>query len=820
MRPLLGLISTCWLIFMTALLSQVVSTSSNTARIAAAASTTTLSSTTTTVENATEAAIEETTVADLDKAESKDAKNFEIIKQIRRVNNDGSYTVGYEADDGTFKIESRDVLGNVKGTYGYVDQNGEIKRISYTANNATNDLKSTMATTEEDAEVVHIPRQNRTVFVPSTTRRPSSVAYSTSTAAPARTNTAKATIPKRRILLSAANRVAHKNLYSSTLRKSESSTASSSARKTDPTTTTTIVFATSVPRERPTKASTAATKSLPNLSSTTTMASVTDRSSKVEITGRISKVLNMNKDRVTEKPVTESIDEEQSQTERKPVRGNFLRRQLPDDTSEQYEAQQQVVYSSQTSGEDSDRVFGGTVRPFSTTSSPRIPALVLAARSRAAQLKQAQLAQSNGASERVYAKPPRRKQERRGGDDDEPNTEPTSENTYLTQSPIPVQIPANRDPSQASEDEQRIYRRPANFLPRTQSGRHYRVPIHSQAAPSAAIDYENEQQQYLRETTDPNLVKNSVAAAQEHYANGEANAINPSAFVPRYPRPYPLNTYDGQQQHQQHQQPQAQQSYPHPLPISPFQRQPPPYDLYGPNNLDRPLTARDFERLLNMLVQRYHQFQRQNYFGGQPPYNPYLFGGMAPPFAPQYNPYGGYQQIPRPPLYHHQYDPRYGGYRQSPLSQSPFYPYTEQENSYGAQNPIPVQQQQQQQQPNAQFTGGQRVPPRRKAYNLPYALYNDRPAEYDGDESQQSLQQASSDYLPSDVREELLYRMLMLAIQPENVMSAANAPIPEASTMQEYVKSTASSIVSTTSAPASTKESKKPIRSVQILGEE
>lgn len=38
-----------------------------------------------------------------------------IIKQINEINEDGSYTVGYEASDGSFKLETKDAEGNVEG---------------------------------------------------------------------------------------------------------------------------------------------------------------------------------------------------------------------------------------------------------------------------------------------------------------------------------------------------------------------------------------------------------------------------------------------------------------------------------------------------------------------------------------------------------------------------------------------------------------------------------------------------------------------------------------------------------------------------------
>merc|ERR1712133_28724 len=60
-----------------------------------------------------------------------------IIKQVNEINEDGTYTVGYEAADGTFKLETRDEEGNVEGKYGYLDDEGELVIVEYTANNST-----------------------------------------------------------------------------------------------------------------------------------------------------------------------------------------------------------------------------------------------------------------------------------------------------------------------------------------------------------------------------------------------------------------------------------------------------------------------------------------------------------------------------------------------------------------------------------------------------------------------------------------------------------------------------------------------------------
>merc|ERR1712130_580501 len=60
-----------------------------------------------------------------------------IVKQVNEINEDGSYTVGYEASDGSFRLETKDAEGNVEGKYGVVDENGEIKIVEYSANNST-----------------------------------------------------------------------------------------------------------------------------------------------------------------------------------------------------------------------------------------------------------------------------------------------------------------------------------------------------------------------------------------------------------------------------------------------------------------------------------------------------------------------------------------------------------------------------------------------------------------------------------------------------------------------------------------------------------
>ncbi|XP_059055460.1 AT-rich interactive domain-containing protein 1A-like [Achroia grisella] len=56
-----------------------------------------------------------------------------ILKQINKQNDDGSYSYGYEAADGSFKIETKYPNGDVAGKYGYVDESGKLREISYGA---------------------------------------------------------------------------------------------------------------------------------------------------------------------------------------------------------------------------------------------------------------------------------------------------------------------------------------------------------------------------------------------------------------------------------------------------------------------------------------------------------------------------------------------------------------------------------------------------------------------------------------------------------------------------------------------------------------
>jgi hypothetical protein len=83
------------------------------------------------------------------------------------------------------------VLGNIKGTFGFVDATGEIKRVSYSSSNGTGFKSTTVSPLQEQISVVQSIPRNRT----STTRKPN--LYTTSTESDTRTTVVQS-IPRTR----------------------------------------------------------------------------------------------------------------------------------------------------------------------------------------------------------------------------------------------------------------------------------------------------------------------------------------------------------------------------------------------------------------------------------------------------------------------------------------------------------------------------------------------------------------------------------------------------------------------------------------------
>lgn len=73
----------------------------------------------------------------------------QTIRNYNKLNDDGSFTFGYEADDGSFKEETRGTDCVVRGKYGYVDPDGNKREFSYVQGNPC-DPNAVSAEDEED----------------------------------------------------------------------------------------------------------------------------------------------------------------------------------------------------------------------------------------------------------------------------------------------------------------------------------------------------------------------------------------------------------------------------------------------------------------------------------------------------------------------------------------------------------------------------------------------------------------------------------------------------------------------------------------------
>lgn len=303
---------------------------------------------------------------DLVESESKDPGKVEIIKQIKRVNADGSYTFGYEAEDGTFKIESRDVLGNVKGTFGFVDQDGEIKRVSYSSSNGSEP-------SNDKSVVQSIPRHNRTV---STTRRPT-IIFPNITPSPS--STVIQTIPRRRTSLNqnqtttTTERPVYKHIVKSSDYEISSSRTTTEAPRVLSSHQRTIyqnghfirsTLSPQVDVQRYTEG---------QLIRPTNPETVTPRPNDNYV-----RRLIVTRNPLLDEQINPTIKPISEDTEEDNVRGNLLRRQLTQEKVSDYDARQHVLNLHQSTGNDATDVHSGslttgTPRPlFTTTLRPRI----------------------------------------------------------------------------------------------------------------------------------------------------------------------------------------------------------------------------------------------------------------------------------------------------------------------------------------------------------------------------------------------------------------------------------------------------------------
>ncbi|XP_046962856.1 uncharacterized protein LOC124532169 [Vanessa cardui] len=610
-------------------------------------------------------------------SETADPTKVEIVKQIRRLNEDGSYTIGYEANDGTFKIESRDVLGNVKGTFGYVDDDGEIKRVTYSSSGDSTPVPVTTSTTPSTPTMV--VRVNKTVS--STTRRPLATAvYPTRSSATTRGTVIQA-IPRRRSG-SSSTRAPVEMTTDKQNREDTTASVINLYRKED------------------------AIKTRTQLSKPVPVTVKDDLITKQTTTATPQ----------TLKPVYEHVIEKEPDVNK----SNTIRRELAGTSSNHH-----MVSLQQSMGDDSTDVYGGhlshgTVRPLftTTTSRPRLIPIhsLLAARQKIQQQYQdTQL------------------------DDQETTLEASTGRVFnhenvVTSNPVPsIHIPAQRQPDERLY-QQPIYHRPSPIQFRTQE--------YLRDNPGAPIPIGNQrpflQYEYQDKVLDTQYVKEppqSKASVQEPASI--PYEIRPAPRIIQIPvdeRGVPIQGYE----------PRYVNPYrPQPL----YQRYDPVSDMYS---ISAPVSTRDFKRLLHILIMRQHRLQAiMDQIMPGPPYQPPSYRHEA------YQQHRHYQDDDR---YDYRYDPQY---RQDV--------YSNQLSTYD----------------DPQYESQRYVPRRR--YSRPY----------DSQGSASNHIDEPVEYLPVEVREALLLKMLLLAINPD------------------YVPTTPPATELTTAAPP-----RKQVRNVQILGEE
>ncbi|XP_068632872.1 uncharacterized protein [Battus philenor] len=646
---------------------------------------------------ATAAATNSTTEATTDKtstnstkeilsaSETADPGKVEIVKQIRRLNEDGSYTIGYEADDGTFKIESRDVLGNVKGTFGYIDQDGEIKRVTYSSSSETTPVPVTTTTTTPPPMVVRV---NKTIS--STTRRPlATVVYPTRSniRESATRGTVIQSIPRRRPISSTTRTNSN---HDTTTEKNEE--------------TTTNILNLYKSREE-TKPRTQISKPTP--------ATVKD--------DLITKQTTTNLPQ-TVKPVHETVEEDEEESSK----ANTIRRELPETSPNPH-----MINLQQSMGDDSTDVYGshqshGSVRPLftTTTSRPRLIPIhtLLAARQKLQHqdVQQDQETTIEASTGRVF-----------------------DQQSVVTTNPVPVvHIQAHR------EVEERLYQQP--IYRRPQPSVHFRTDEYLRDNPGAPVPIGNQRPFHHYELPEKILEQSYVKEVPSAQTKNTAESTSVPYDVRPVARIIPIHVDDRGVPIQGYQNRFITSYRPDPTPVVYQQRYDPLEEM---NSIQAPVSTRDLKRLLQILILRQNRLQSlmDQIVAPGPPYQP------LPLYRQDYE-----YNRPQPRQY---MDDRYD-YRFDQQYRS---------DAYTNQN-----------YDNPQYES-QRYVPRRRIYTRPY----------DTAGSSSNNIEETPEYLPPDIREALLLKMLMLAINPDFM------PTPAPSTEL------------TTAAPT-----RKQVRNVQILGEE
>lgn len=682
----------------------------------------------------TETEAKEDKSEELVQSESKDG-NLEIIKRIKKINDDGSYTIGYEADDGSFKIESRDVLGQIKGTYGFVDEGGQIKRVSYSTSNSS----ELISKPEPSSVVQRIPSKNRT----------------TSTRVPVTTQSTPTTTSNS-VVQSIARRRATTTTSTTTQKPNYNDVINVAARTTNRSNP--VTYTSAPPRalvqNRPPITSTVATQTHNAKSEGQLIRpeTVTLRPTELPLFRRLA--LKQLED---DKPVTEDPEPESG--------GNILRRQLAQENTREYNIQEHLYNLQQSLGHDTTDVYSasmttGTPRPlFTTTSRPRIIALPSPTTRPDAPRPTVRYPLN-------YQRNVLQDLERNSPD----YSQETTTNVPSTQAPMAaIQVPSNRaDQQEPLVAIKHPFQRGTILVPLSQlQGR--LIPVENMRDINEdQKKYPTQQEQYFRETTNrPNVVE----------------IEQQPAVVRRLPvpplRPIPVQVDENGFIREVH---QTQRPYPMPVPVMPM----PKYVNNEINNdidtIEPPVSTRDFQKLLQQLILRQSRLEKISALTRQP--DTFLED----------------QQQQQQQRYRTVYSETPGRYyvRRDPSQSNGPVQFIQHRPEEDPQRVMPQQY--------VEVTGDEQhkqLVRSQQIYENHYQdkqLYrpNRRVARLLPSRTQQRQQDLQEEYLPPDVREMLLLRMLQLAINPALPLDEDKFDLPTVATQAR----------------------RTPVRNVEILGEE
>ncbi|XP_057653641.1 uncharacterized protein LOC130892301 [Diorhabda carinulata] len=615
---------------------------------------------------------------------AEETKKLEIIKRIKKINDDGSYTIGYEADDGSFKIESRDVLGHIKGTYGFVDQDGQIKRVSYSTTNSTEIIsKPPEETLSSVVQRIPSKKQSTTTF-----------AFTSTQSTPL---TSTVTSIKRKPI--SVNEETQKPNYQNVINVANAAPVSKNVAYT-PATSKVLIQGKSVANQ------------ITKPETVTIMP--TESSSHNQF------------DSVHEKPLEELESD---------ARGNILRRELPQRLISPYDAREHIFTLQQSMGKDAVDVYSssmttGTPRPlFTTTARPLRPVLYSSAPTTHTSRTTFPVNYLKNSLQDIESTS--RDYQKQEVTTDFPEPTPVS----------PVQTPAAR--TDVSE--------PLVAIRHPNQGNTILVPLsqlQERIIPAEQLRYLSEppRQYFVQNQNRPVAVEIEqqpaiVRRLPHHHLRPMPVQIDENGYVRELPKQVPV---------------------PYPVRIAPVPRYTDEDDDI--DNIQPPVSTKDFQRLLQQLIIRQSRLEKINALTRQPP-------EML--IRPDQQKFRQFYRQPAPSYVHQDPNIHYIQQQQEQMQK-----YAEAER----QQLVPLNNQHS---PNIyeDYDSQSYRPNRRVARLLPNNLNRQ--------------QQQKEEYLPSDVREMLLLRMLQLAINPA-------LPLDE-----DEIEVTRSSPVKRT-----------PVRNVEILGEE